>query len=125
MKDPVEPSASRKAFAHGFLLEADTIAWFERTYLNGADPSDPRIAVLRAPDLAGVAPAYIATAGFDPLRDEGHAYADALEAAGVAVTRRCFGEQVHGFLHMTGAVPSAAEALQELGQALAAGFAAA
>ena len=123
MTDPVEASASREAFARGFLLEAETIAWFERTYLNGADPSDPRIAVLRAPDLGGVAPAYIATAGFDPLRDEGQAYADALDAAGVAVTRRCFGEQVHGFLHMTGAVPSAAEALQELGHALAAGFA--
>lgn len=123
MTDPVEPSASRKAFARGFLLEANTIEWFERTYLNGADPTDPRIAVLRAPDLGHVAPAYIATAGFDPLRDEGHAYADALEAAGVAVTRRCFGEQVHGFLHMTGAVPSAAAALGELGRALAAGFA--
>jgi len=124
MTDPVERSASRKAFAQGFLLEADTIEWFERTYLDGADPSDPRIAVLRAPDLAGVAPAYIATAGFDPLRDEGDAYADALEAAGVRVTRRCFGDQVHGFLHMTGAVPGAAVALEKLGEALAAGFAA-
>ncbi len=123
MTDPVEPSSSRKGFARGFLLEAETIAWFERKYLAAADPGDPRVAVLRAPDLAGAAPAYIATAGFDPLRDEGHAYADALEDAGVAVTRRCFGEQVHGFLHMAGAIPSAAKALDELGRALAAGFA--
>lgn len=125
MTDPVELSASRSTFARDFLLEAETIAWFERTYLDGADPNDPRIAVLRAPDLAGAAPAYIATAGFDPLRDEGHAYADALEAADVRVTRRCFGAHVHGFLHMTGAVPSAAGALEELGQALSAGFASA
>ncbi|MGH1345151.1 MAG: alpha/beta hydrolase [Nannocystales bacterium] len=124
MTDPVEPSASRRAFARGFLLEADTVDWFEQTYLGGADPNDPRIAVLRTPDLGGVASAYIATAGFDPLRDEGHAYADALQAAGVAVERRCFGDQVHGFLHMTGAVPGASAALERIGEALAAGFAA-
>ena len=124
MTDPVGRSASREAFARGFLLEKDTIEWFEQGYLAGADPNDPRIAVLRAPDLGGVAPAYIATAGFDPLRDEGHAYVDALQAADVEVSHQCFGEQVHGFLHMTGAVPSAAQALNEVGGALAGGLAA-
>lgn len=120
--DPAAKTPSRDAFARGFLLEADTIDWFTRTYLRDADRADPRVAVLHAPAHEGLAPAYIATAGFDPLRDEGHAYADVLEAAGVSVTRRCFAEHVHGFLHMTGAVPSAAAALEELGRALAEGF---
>lgn len=121
--DPAAQTASRSSLARGFLLDADTITWFTRTYLRDAARDDPRVAVLRAPSHAGVAPAHVATAGFDPLRDEGHAYADALERAGVTVTRRCFAEQVHGFIHMTGAVPSAAAALRELGTALGEGFA--
>ena len=120
--DPAGRTPSRDAFAHGFLLEDETIEWFHRTYLRDIDAADPRFSVLRAPTHAGVAPAYIATAGFDPLRDEGHAYADALEAAGVEVTRRCFDAHVHGFIHMTGAVPSADEAMKEVGAALRGGF---
>ena len=120
--DPAGRTPSRDAFARGFLLEDDTIEWFHRTYLRDIDAADPRFSVLRAPTHAGVAPAYIATAGFDPLRDEGHAYADALEAAGVEVTRRCFDAHVHGFIHMTGAVPSADEAMREVGAALREGF---
>ncbi len=114
---------SRDTFRTGFLLRDDTIGWFHRTYLLGADPADPRFSVLLASDHAGVAPAYIATAGFDPLRDEGKAYADALREAGVPVVYRCFEDQVHGHVHMTGAVPSAAAALDEIGRALAEGFA--
>lgn len=123
LADPSSRTASRRHFARGFLLDHDTIDWFHRTYLRDADPADPRVAVLRAGDHAGVAPAYVSTAGFDPLRDEGRAYADALEAAGVPTTYRCFSDQVHGFVHMTGVVPSAAAAMEEMASALAAGFA--
>ncbi len=123
MTDSAARSPSRETFAHGFLLDAETIAWFRRTYLAGADEADPRVSVLREPDLAGLAPAFVATAGFDPLRDEGHAYALALREAGVSVQERCFEGQVHGFVHMTGAVDSAADAVRDLGRALADGFA--
>ncbi len=122
MTDPVASTPSRTAFARGFLLNDDTIAWFHRTYLRDGDPKDAKVAVLHVDDLRGLAPAYVATAGFDPLRDEGHAYAEALRAANVSVHERCFGDQVHGFIHMTGAVPSAAAALEEVGRALLAGF---
>ncbi|MCR9164536.1 MAG: alpha/beta hydrolase [Nannocystaceae bacterium] len=121
--DPAGRTASRDAFGHGFLLEDESIEWFHRTYLRDADAADPRFSVLRAPAHEGVAPAYVATAGFDPLRDEGRAYAETLEAAGVRATYRCFGAQVHGFIHMTGAVPSAAAAMREVGAALRDGFA--
>ena len=120
--DPAGHTASRDAFGSGFLLDTDTIDWFESTYLRDADPTDPRVAVLRVTDFAQVAPAYLCTAGFDPLRDEGAAYADALKEAGVPVTLRCFRDQVHGFVHMTGAVPSAAAAMGEVGVALGQGF---
>lgn len=121
--EPAGHTASRDAFGSGFLLDTETITWFQNTYLDDADPADPRVAVLRAPDHRGVAPAYVATAGFDPLRDEGKAYAEVLSDAGVAVAYQCFSEHVHGFIHMSGAVPSAARALQAMGEALARGFA--
>ena len=120
--DPAAQTPSRERFARGFLLERETMDWFTHTYLRDADLADPRVAIVRAHPHRGLAAAYIATAGFDPLRDEGHAYADLLEDAGVSVTRRCFGEHVHGFIHMTGAVPSAAAALEEIARALAEGF---
>ena len=68
---------------------------------------DPRVSPARAPDLALSPPALVVTAGFDPLRDEGEAYADALRCAGVDARVQRVDEQVHGFLHMTTVVPSA------------------
>ena len=65
---------------------------------------------LRAADLAGVAPAYVLTAAFDPLHDEGVAYAERLRAAGVAVTARDEPALVHGFLVLTRVSPACAHA---------------
>lgn len=109
--DRVAHRTSRRLFGRGFLLTDELLAWFMDRYLGGADPHDPRVSPLRHPDLRGLPPAVLVTAGFDPLLDEGRAYADALAAAGVAVRYRCAEGLVHGFVQMTGAVPAARRAL--------------
>ena len=69
---------SRRLFAEGFLLTKGDMDIFEAHYLPpGTDATDPRVSILLAPDLTGLPPAYVATAGFDPLRDEAEAYAPA------------------------------------------------
>jgi acetyl esterase len=103
--DPGGDYPSRRENAEGYFLTARDMDWFFRQYTGVAPDSpearaladDPRIAPLRTPSLAGVAPAVIATAEYDPLRDEGVAYAAALEAAGVRVWHRTFPGLIHGF----------------------------
>lgn len=109
--DRVARRASRRLFGRGFLLTEELLGWFMEHYLGGADPHDPRVSPLRHPDLRGLPPAVVVTAGFDPLCDEGRAYADALAAAGVPVCYRCAEGLVHGFVQMTGAVPAARRAM--------------
>lgn len=90
---------SKTLFSDGYFLTKVDIDWFRGQYLAGApvDPSDPRISPLLADDLSGLPPTMVLTAGFDPLRDEGNQYAEALMAAGVPVDHRQFGTLVHGF----------------------------
>lgn len=103
--DPGGDYASRGENAEGYFLTARDMDWFFQQYLGVPTTSaealalvdDPRIAPLRTPDLAGVAPAVIATAEYDPLRDEGVAYAAALVAAGVPVWHRTYAGLIHGF----------------------------
>lgn len=109
--DRVAHRTSRRLYGRGFLLTDQLMAWFMDRYLGGADPHDPRVSPLRHPDLRGLPPAVLVTAGFDPLLDEGRAYADALAAAGVSVRYRCAEGLVHGFVQMTGAVPAARQAM--------------
>ncbi len=85
----------------GYLLTADSIAYYRSQYI--ADPShwsDWRASPLLAADLTRLPPALVLTAGYDPLRDEGRQYADALSEAGNAVQYICFERQVHGFITM-------------------------
>jgi acetyl esterase len=94
-----EVHASRLENAEGYFLTADDMRWFEASYR--ADPADPRASVLAHPELTGVAPAIVATAEFDPLRDEGEAYAAALEKAGVPVVITRYGGLIHGFFGLS------------------------
>jgi acetyl esterase len=89
------PSFTEFSERHG--LTAAAMQRFWNLYLNGADGLHPDASPLRADDLAGVAPAYVVTASHDVLRDEGEAYAAALERAGVPVTLKRLDGTIHGF----------------------------
>ena len=106
-------------FAEGHLLTRESIRWVKRSYLrNEREAFDWRASPLRAGDFSKLPAAYIITAGFDPLRDEGNAYAGQLAQAGTAVTLECFEGQVHGFLLMGAAIAAAGHAIQRVGQML-------
>jgi acetyl esterase len=94
--------------------------WFESQYLrrSALDAADPRVSPLLAESLSGLAPALIAVAGFDPLRDEGESYATALRAAGTAVDLRCMGSLAHGFASLFPLGGASAPATSELVSAL-------
>ena len=105
-------SSSYEENAEGYLLTRDSMDWFIGHYLpGGAEAKDPRVSPLYASDLRGVAPALVITAEFDPLRDEGEAYAERLADAGVPVTCRRFDGQIHGFFALTGVTAGATEAM--------------
>jgi acetyl esterase len=78
------------------------------------DEDDPRISPLKATDLSGLPPAVVATAGYDPLRDDGEAYAHALEAAGVRVIHRRFEPLTHGFFGFGPFSAAAREAIAQI-----------
>ena len=121
--DAVGGQPSRDEFSSGFLLSRTDMDWFEDHYLPpGTDRADPRISVLRAADLSGLPPAYIATAGFDPLRDEGEEYAERMREAGVAVTLRRHPGLTHSFANMTAVSETANGAMLELAGAVRAGL---
>ena len=105
--------------AKGYFLERESMQWFTRMYCpDAAHHGDPRLSPLRAADLSGLPPAYVVTAGFDPLRDEGKAYADKLDAAGVSVTYVNYPGMIHGFFSLRGLIPKAREAVAAAGAAV-------
>ena len=110
---------SHIANAQGYLLTADSVNYFRGQYLPGpAAWNDWRASPLLAPDLHGLPPALVLTAGFDPLRDEGRQYADALSAAGNRVQVVCFERQVHGFITMSRVIDEARSAVALCGAVL-------
>lgn len=101
--DHTATAGSRQMFAEGFYLTSDFMDLATASYVpEGWDPRDPRLSPLYADLPKGLAPAYVATAGFDPLRDEGEAYARKLADAGVTVELKRFPDQIHGFFNIVG-----------------------
>jgi acetyl esterase/lipase len=117
-------AASGRLFADGFYLTENDRRWCTRHYLSmsEADATDPRASPALAEDLSGLAPAIVITAGFDPLRDEGEAYAEALRKAGTRVVLDRAPELIHGFINMT-TVPAARDAALRLAGMMRAGLA--
>jgi acetyl esterase len=113
---------SRSRFDEGFYLTKDFMQQAEDDYLAGADPADPRASVLHADIPDGLAPAYVCTAGFDPLRDEGDAYAAKLQEAGVKVEHERFLDHIHGFANLLAVEGPAKDHMRRVAAALRAGL---
>jgi acetyl esterase len=102
----------------GYLLTKGSMQWFWAHYLGAQDlGKDPFACPARADNLVGLPPTFIATAEFDPLRDEGEAYAATLRAAGVHVTAKRYDGMLHGFAWTLGATPSGAVLIDDLAAA--------
>ena len=107
---------SVELFSDGFFLTRESMNWFRNHYVpEDRDPLDPAASPLLSDDVSGVAPAWIWTAGFDPLRDEGRAYGDMLEKGGVLVHQRCHDDMIHGFFNL-GMIPGAVAIIEEMGR---------
>ncbi len=121
--DAVGGQQSRDTFAEGFLLTRNDMEWFENHYIpDGIDDDEPRASMMRAVDVSGLPPAYVATSGFDPLRDEGEIYAARMREAGVQVVLQRHTSQIHGFANLTAICPSARTAMLEVAGALRMGL---
>ena len=117
--DQAADTESLRRLATGYSLTRDLLRWYQKQYLRDErDYADWRASPLRAQDHSHLPPAYILTCGFDPLVDEGRAYADRLNQAGVSVVHECFQGMIHGFLPMGGALAAARHAHYRIGQML-------
>lgn len=114
--DYVGTTASRRELAGGYLVDEDTLQHDLRHYLADAgQAADARVSPLRAAQLAGLPPACIHTAEFDPLRDEGRDYAERLAQAGVPVRYHCHAGMIHLFYGLGAVIPAAAAAYARIG----------
>lgn len=118
-----QETRSHHTFAHGFVLDEPSITWFFNQYIRTpADRDDWRFAPLNAPDVDGVAPAWLGLAECDPLVDEGLLYADKLRAAGVPVDLEIYRGVTHEFIKMGRAIPEAVQAHADAARALKQAF---
>lgn len=113
---------SHHRFGEGFLIDRALIDWFFAQYIDPAQRTDWRFAPLEAPELEGVAPAWMALAECDPLVDEGIAYADRLRLAGVGVDLELYRGVTHDFIKLGRALPEAGHCHAALAAALSAAF---
>jgi acetyl esterase len=110
--------------AEGYQLTRDSMVWYWEHYLkDDADAVNPYAAPLQAQDLRNLPPALVITAEYDPLRDEGEAYAHRLEAAGVNTTCTRYDGMIHGFFGMAAAIDKGKQAIAQASAALKAAFA--
>ncbi|MGM9950322.1 MAG: alpha/beta hydrolase [Lysinibacillus sp.] len=99
--------------AQGYFLTKDSMEWFWNHYLQEEENGEhPYASPLRAEDVSGLPPALVITAEYDPLRDEGEAYAKKLLDAGVGITLKRYEGMIHGFIWMSGALPQGGEAIE-------------
>ncbi|MFP4518239.1 MAG: alpha/beta hydrolase [Oceanicaulis sp.] len=119
----VQVKKDRPRWQEGPLLSTATLEEIKKRYLKGADPADVRVSPLLAGDLKGVAPAWMLAAEFDPLLEEGEAYAAKLAAFGVPVERKLYKGVPHGFLNLSRILPASIPALEDAAKALAKGVA--
>jgi acetyl esterase len=111
--------------ANGYLLTRDGMQWYWDHYLNhAAEAEHPYAAPLVAKDLTGLPPALVITAEMDPLRDEGEAYAQRLQAAGIPTQYTCYDGMIHGFFGMPAVLDKGKQAIAEANTALRQAFAA-
>ncbi|WP_103379969.1 alpha/beta hydrolase [Pseudonocardia dioxanivorans] len=121
--DAERSGGSRELFGSGFGLTAEYLMELERAYLpEGIPDDDARGAILRADDLDVMPPVYLATAGFDPLRDEGEELAERLREAGVPTLARRFSGLVHGYASFTAVSAAARDATLDAASAVRAGL---
>ena len=121
--DARRQTESRRLFAEGYFLTQELMDWFWKAYApTGTDLADLRLSPLLAKDFAGLPPAFVLTAGYDPLRDEGRAYADRLIDAGVKTTYVNYPGTVHGFFSLTRFLQQGLKANDEAAAVLAAHF---
>jgi acetyl esterase len=125
---PVADLASMETPSHhenavGYFLTRSSMIWFRDHYTPDASVrTDYRVSPLHAANLTGLPPAFVITAEFDPLRDEGEAYADRLRAANVPVVKTRYDGMIHGFFRMSAFFDGARRALQDAGDALRSAF---
>ncbi len=119
-----EEFPSYKAYGETYPLSADTMRWFMEQYLpEGQNRSDVRLSPAVETRLEGLPQAIIATAGFDPLMDDGAAYAELLRRSDVDVTYKCYDSLAHGFTAFTAVVPEARRACEEIADMVASAYA--
>jgi acetyl esterase len=107
---------SHDVYGKDFVLTTELMEYFQGHYLNGSqEKEDVMASPLLAADLSGLPPAWIGTAGFDPLQDEAKAYAKRLREAGVAVEETSYDGMVHGFMTLTGAIDDARRMFRDMG----------
>jgi acetyl esterase len=120
MCDMTARTRSMDLFADGYFLRRWDIDFCHEQYVGGSgvEPGDPRVSPLLAEDLSGLPPALLVTAGFDPLRDQDRAFAEALSSAGVSVDLREYGSMIHAFPNFFGVGGGAAAATSDIITAL-------
>jgi acetyl esterase len=117
-------TASMNKYGVGYFLERRTIEWaYAQLLPEGTDRNSPSVSPLKARDFRGLPPAYLLLAGYDPLHDEGIAYADRLRTAGVKVSVADYPEMVHCFVYLQTLLPQARQAISDAAKAVAKGLA--
>ncbi len=121
--DAASDTLSYQENAEGYLLTAASMDWFWTHYIPEPENRfEPYASPARADDLSGLPPALVLTAEFDPLRDEGEAYAELLRQAGVSVEHVRYDGLIHGFFHMSRMLPSARPGMEKACAALKQAF---